>query len=253
MNITESNYKFLENQLIDNSRYTIFTEIVGALSHKWKQPLNMIAIIMQDLSLATQFDELNEGYVEKSENKIMKEVESLSQSINDFKKVIQSGEDIIEISLFKNIYEIKDYFYVQLKNNQIEFDFYILLKNKFVKVNEENYKILLNNEEFYYRLRALDLYVIIINIIKNIKKLSQQENRIILKLSKIADKNLIEISEFSKNSEIRVNDDFFTLDKEDERFNYLYDLFIVKKIINLYDGKFTTEAKEDRNIFKILI
>jgi signal transduction histidine kinase len=53
---TEKPDNFLEDQekmLIEQSRLIAMGELIGYIAHQWRQPLNKIGLIVQNLQLAT--------------------------------------------------------------------------------------------------------------------------------------------------------------------------------------------------------
>lgn len=78
--------------LVQQSRLAALGEMIGNIAHQWRQPLNAIAIGIQDLDLSCQLGELNDKEVSTSTQEIMKHVFHLSQTIDDFRDLVQANK-----------------------------------------------------------------------------------------------------------------------------------------------------------------
>lgn len=63
-------------------------EILGSIAHHWRQPLNNISLILQDLMDLQQFEELDEEYFRTRCRNAIDESRHLSQTINLFGNII---------------------------------------------------------------------------------------------------------------------------------------------------------------------
>lgn len=73
--------KMLELQ----SRQAQMGELLSMIAHQWKQPLSIISGLTQNIGDAKQFGELDDALLESSNEKILSQVEYMSQTIDDFK------------------------------------------------------------------------------------------------------------------------------------------------------------------------
>jgi CheY-like chemotaxis protein len=112
-----------EKILMQQSKMAAMGEMIGAIAHQWRQPLNNIAVILQDFSDAYKYDELDDVYIEQSISKGMKYINDMSQMIEDFKNFFKPTrikkqfyvKDVIQ----KAIYILDS----QLKINNISINF----------------------------------------------------------------------------------------------------------------------------------
>lgn len=79
--------------LIAQSQQTSMEQMVGFMAHQWKQPLNAVNIIVQNLQDAFFYDELDENLVNKSTGDVMEQVNFISHSIDDFRSIFVQGEE----------------------------------------------------------------------------------------------------------------------------------------------------------------
>lgn len=85
----ESNFKNCSEQIvIHQARHAAMGEILGVIAHKWRQPLNSISLIIQNLVDAWKFGEMNDELMVHSEYRIMEQVSQLTRSIDDFRSFL---------------------------------------------------------------------------------------------------------------------------------------------------------------------
>ncbi len=61
------------------------SSLVGAMAHQWKQPLNILGLLIQDIKDAYTFGELDDEYLNNFVTKGMENVRFISHSIDDFR------------------------------------------------------------------------------------------------------------------------------------------------------------------------
>jgi signal transduction histidine kinase len=67
-------------------------EMIGNIAHQWRQPLNTLGIIIQDVENAFMFDELDEEYVGNMANDAMQQITYMSSTIDDFRNFFKSDD-----------------------------------------------------------------------------------------------------------------------------------------------------------------
>jgi len=82
-----------EKMLLQQSRFTAMGEIMGAIAHQWRQPLNSVGLIIQDIREAYEFDELDKEYIDEMVAKSMDQINALSKIIDDFRTFFLPNKD----------------------------------------------------------------------------------------------------------------------------------------------------------------
>lgn len=119
-NTLEEENRRKEIIIIYQSRQAKIGEMVGNITHQWKQPLNTINLILANLLDSYRYGDLDEKRLEKSVNKVENIVDKMSETITDFsdflkptkEKVFFDVRDCIEsaVSLMEesiNLHKIK--------------------------------------------------------------------------------------------------------------------------------------------------
>ncbi|MDP8220456.1 MAG: HAMP domain-containing sensor histidine kinase, partial [Candidatus Stygibacter frigidus] len=71
--------------MIRQSRQAAMGEMIGNIAHQWRQPLNSIAVIIQDFLDAWDFGEISREYLSEKINLCMSVINHMSQTIDDFR------------------------------------------------------------------------------------------------------------------------------------------------------------------------
>ncbi|MGA7828288.1 MAG: PocR ligand-binding domain-containing protein [Geobacteraceae bacterium] len=81
------------------SRQAAMGEMINNIAHQWRQPLNMVAITIQDLMATYEEGECSEDYVDKTVKQIMNQVLHMSQTIDDFRNFLKPDQEIKQFNL----------------------------------------------------------------------------------------------------------------------------------------------------------
>jgi len=71
--------------MIRQSRQAAMGEMIGNIAHQWRQPLNSIAVIVQDFLDAWDFGEISREYLSERVTLCMSVINHMSQTIDDFR------------------------------------------------------------------------------------------------------------------------------------------------------------------------
>jgi signal transduction histidine kinase len=76
-----------DEALIKQSRLAAMGEMIATIAHEWRQPLNALGIQIQDLRIAYDYGEVNKEYIEEATTKSMRLIRSMSDMIDNFRKL----------------------------------------------------------------------------------------------------------------------------------------------------------------------
>ena len=89
--------------LMQQSRQAALGEMIGNIAHQWRQPLNAVGLLVQDISLCYQYDNFTMEYLDSSTKKIMKLVRHMSQTIDDFRNFFTPEKEKVPFDLGKTV------------------------------------------------------------------------------------------------------------------------------------------------------
>jgi signal transduction histidine kinase len=90
-----------DKMLYHQSKLAAMGEMINNIAHQWRQPLNIIALVMQDLALKAKMGTLKPEAVVKAERKINETLNYLSDTIDDFRSFASMGEESAQSGRFE--------------------------------------------------------------------------------------------------------------------------------------------------------
>ncbi len=111
-----------EQMLITQSRLAAMGEMIGAIAHQWRQPLNTLAITIQDLGEAWEDEGLTGDYLKNSVNMSMRQIRFMSQTIDDFRNFFRPTKKMEVFNIRQSIEDVIMLYSAQLKTYNINVD-----------------------------------------------------------------------------------------------------------------------------------
>lgn len=109
-----------EQLLIHQSKLAAMGEMIGAIAHQWRQPLNALGLIVQDIKDAYKYGALTDEYIDDSVNKSMNQIKFMSKTIDDFRNFFGPDKQKITFDVIKAVEEVLSILNAMLKNNSID-------------------------------------------------------------------------------------------------------------------------------------
>jgi len=97
-----------DKMLYHQSKLASMGEMINNIAHQWRQPLNIIALVMQNLSIKAQVGNISYTEIANGEKKINETLKYLSDTIDDFRSFVSNGENFSNAGKFKVCETIKD-------------------------------------------------------------------------------------------------------------------------------------------------
>jgi signal transduction histidine kinase len=82
-----------DKMLYHQSKLAAMGEMINNIAHQWRQPLHIIALVMQDLALKAQIGNIAPSAITHAEKKINETLTYLSNTIDDFRSFASYGEE----------------------------------------------------------------------------------------------------------------------------------------------------------------
>ena len=155
-----------EHLLMQQSKLVSMGEMVAAIAHQWRQPLNSIGLTIQDLIPAYKHNELDEKYLTESKAEIMEQLNYMSKTIDEFRNFFKKGNKILEFNILDSLEEIISLYWAQLKENAITLNISVVFEDKTYSIKDLDKKIY---SEYVVYSKASELKQVIINCISNAK------------------------------------------------------------------------------------
>ena len=108
-----------EQMMIQQSKMAAMGEMISAIAHQWRQPLNTLALYIQDIEGAYLADDINETYVSNLVSNSMKQIDFMSSTIDDFRNFFTPSKEKEQFLIMEQINKTIDLLKAQLSSNNI--------------------------------------------------------------------------------------------------------------------------------------
>lgn len=229
--------------IMQQAKLVSMGEMVAAIAHQWRQPLNSIGLSVQDIVYAYKYDEIDEVYLKDLKEEIMGQLNYMSQTIDEFRGFFKKSNLIVEFNLLDALVEIKIFYSAQLKESSIDLSIKCKLDKNVVSIDEISKD---KRKDFLLVSKVSELKQIIINCISNAKDAIEK-----LDLQDSQNKKIEIVVENSKqNMKIFIND--FAGGIEEKTRNRIFEPYFTTKEmgtgLGLYIAKMIVEKSLKGNI-----
>jgi nitrogen fixation/metabolism regulation signal transduction histidine kinase len=90
------------------ARHAQMGEMIGMITHQWKQPLNVISLVVNVLKLNRKKQSLSDKEIDKKLDDILKQVCFMDQTVSDFQNFFNPSKERIYFNLYDNVKSIID-------------------------------------------------------------------------------------------------------------------------------------------------
>ncbi|PLY07043.1 MAG: hypothetical protein C0625_07560 [Arcobacter sp.] len=244
-------FKKLEKQqkmLIYQSKLAAMGEMIGAIAHQWRQPINAVGVLSQEIQLKFQLNRLDDEEMSKLSGELQASLEYMSNTIDDFRNFFLPSKHNKIFNVENTIKDAIKIIHKQFENHNID-----------IRIDVEN-----KNSEYLINFNDSEFKQVIINILNNSKdaieeKFSQnilETKRIIIDISKDDNFIIIRISDNGGGIKEEVLENifeaYFTTKKDHEGMGI--GLYMSQIIIEEHmKGKITAKNIKDGAEFEIKI
>lgn len=156
-----------ETMLLQQSKHAAMGEMLSAIAHQWRQPLNSIGLIVQDLVSAEKYGELNTEYLTNSKDEIMEQLHLMSDTIDEFRNFFLNTNVRRTFNVIAAIKEIQRLYWAQFKAHDIEFEVLCRDENGVFSICDTKTKE--SDKDFEINSLSSELKQVLLNIIANAK------------------------------------------------------------------------------------
>jgi two-component system, NtrC family, C4-dicarboxylate transport sensor histidine kinase DctB len=96
--------------MMQQSRFAAMGEMIGNIAHQWRQPLNMLGMVIQQMQMEQEKGQLTNEVMEMRVAKGMELLLFLSRTIDDFRNFFRPGVEPRPFSLTKAVAKTVDFF-----------------------------------------------------------------------------------------------------------------------------------------------
>ncbi|MCK5111707.1 MAG: hybrid sensor histidine kinase/response regulator [Arcobacteraceae bacterium] len=227
-----------EKVLIQQSKLAAMGEMIDAVAHQWKQPINIIKIHTDMIGYDFEDGNINKAYINKFQTKVFNQVNHITNTLNEFRSFFRPNKETHPFNIKDSIDSILVLIHDDFIKNKIEIE--VNIKSDFIIDGIEN--------EFKH---------IILNIANNSKDAFNENNikhkKIIITTNSDNISKQLEIQDNAGGIPEYIIDDIFkaNVTSKAEGKGTGIGLYMTKQIIEKYNGTIEVKNIKDGAIFTI--
>ncbi|QWR77941.1 sensor histidine kinase [Candidatus Magnetomonas plexicatena] len=110
-----------EKLLIQQSKMAAMGDMIAAIAHQWKQPLNAVSVIVQDIKDAYEYNEINDEYINSFIKNSLQQINFISKTIDDFRNFFKPSKEKETFDLIGISADVFSMMSSQFKHNMIDY------------------------------------------------------------------------------------------------------------------------------------
>lgn len=111
----------LDPSYLAQQKFTDMARLMSNISHHWRQPLNVINLLVEDLYEQLDEGELSQGYLELCKMTLQENIKELSENIDIFSQLFISNNKEKDFNIIKEIEKLIRLFKVQFEIENVEY------------------------------------------------------------------------------------------------------------------------------------
>ncbi|MCM0083179.1 PAS domain-containing protein [Geomonas sp. Red32] len=88
-----------DRMLLSQSRQAAMGEMLGNIAHQWRQPLNALGLLVQEIAMIYEVGELDKAYVDQVSNRSMTIIRHMSATIDDFRNFFRADKEKVTFNV----------------------------------------------------------------------------------------------------------------------------------------------------------
>ncbi|MHB8836421.1 MAG: PAS domain S-box protein [Candidatus Methylomirabilia bacterium] len=110
-----------EQLLVQQSKMAAMGEMLGAIAHQWRQPLNTLGMCVQNIGDACAHGDLDRPHIYRTIKKSMDQIQHMSTTIDDFRIFFLPDKERSRFDAMAAVGDVLSLLSAQLKSNDIAF------------------------------------------------------------------------------------------------------------------------------------
>ncbi len=147
-----------ERMLMQQSKMAAMGEMIDAVAHQWKQPLNIISVRVMMLGMDFEDGEVNKEYIQELNNQVSSQIKHMVNTLDEFRGFLRPNKQLKKFNILKTVNSVL-----------------LLTKDEFIQ-NKISTKIL-ESKDFNILGVENEFKHIILNIINNSKDAFVEKNK----------------------------------------------------------------------------
>jgi signal transduction histidine kinase len=108
-----------EQLLVQQSKLATMGEMISAIAHQWRQPINSLGIVIQDLECAYENGQIDKKYIDETVKKTLRLILFMSRTIDDFRAFLKPSREKTPFNVKLAVKEVLALTSMQLRHHKI--------------------------------------------------------------------------------------------------------------------------------------
>ncbi|MCM0081514.1 HAMP domain-containing histidine kinase [Geomonas sp. Red32] len=109
-----------DDQLMVQGRQAFMAEMINNIAHQWRQPINTLGLLAQDLQMTYRLGEFTPEFIQQNLSKTMETVRRMSRTIDDFSTFFRPEFDMVDFRLVKVLGKVRSFLEAAFGSRNIE-------------------------------------------------------------------------------------------------------------------------------------
>ncbi|WP_415238724.1 sensor histidine kinase [Seleniivibrio woodruffii] len=160
-------YMNLEEKILSKSRLELMGDMLCAVAHQWRQPLNALALLVQDTQEMADLAGIGTGEIKDNTVLSMELIMKMSSTIDDFRSFFSNRHDEEHIQITDLLMECISLVFSQLQQSGIDFSVICECEKDYFSCRNELTRPDCKQTGRYVLCSRMEMKQIILNIISN--------------------------------------------------------------------------------------
>jgi signal transduction histidine kinase len=108
-----------DDLLVTQGRQAFMGEMINNIAHQWRQPINTLGLLAQDLQMTWRLGKFSADYMETNVRKTMAVIQAMSKTIDDFRTFFKEDRAKVEFKVLEAIAKIVSFLEEGFRTNGI--------------------------------------------------------------------------------------------------------------------------------------
>ncbi|MGE4268131.1 MAG: sensor histidine kinase [Deferribacterales bacterium] len=170
-------YVGIEERIFSKTRLELMGEMLGAIAHQWRQPLNALALIVQDTQEAVELSGIDSEEIQGNTEMAMELIMKMSSTIDSFRSFFSDRHEEDLISVPAVLTECISLVFSQLQQSGIDFSFICESSTDYFKCTNEIKGTPCQSPDKLIKCSGIEMKHIFLNIISNARYAIQKTTK----------------------------------------------------------------------------
>jgi C4-dicarboxylate-specific signal transduction histidine kinase len=108
-----------DDLVILQGRQAVMVEMINNIAHQWRQPLNTLGLLAQDLQMTYRVGDISREFVDANVKRTMEVIRGMSKTIDDFRTFFKPEPEKVEFKVLKVIAKMRSFLEGSFKQGRI--------------------------------------------------------------------------------------------------------------------------------------